>query len=70
MADWFELFLLNERLVGDVTINQQYSNSPKEDRPPPLSLLHPVVKAVVVVQLIRNVHTTHAIVVLVVNGQP
>ena len=69
MADWFELFYLDECLVGDVKINQQYSNSPKEDRPPPLSLLHPVVKVVVVTQLIRNVHTAHAIVVLIVNGQ-
>ena len=67
VADWFHFFGLHEFLVGDITINKQDPNCPKEDRPPPLPFVHPMIEAVVVSELIRNVDTSHSVVVVIVD---
>ena len=56
MADWFLLFLFHVHLVTDVTIHQQNSNTPEEHRPPPLSLPHPMIEAIVVTEFWPMAH--------------
>ena len=54
-------------LVGDISVDQENPSCPEEEGPPPFSFSHPMVKTVVISQLICYVATSHIMIVVIVD---
>ena len=56
-------------LVGDISVDMENPSFPEEEQPPPFSFSHPMVKTVVISQLICYVTTSHIMIVVVIDVQ-
>ena len=69
MCHWLHPLEDHVCLVGDISVDKENPSCPEEERPPPFSFSHPMVKMVVISQLICYVTTSHTVIVVVIDVQ-